>query len=120
MEPFVAHHNALLMSNHGAVAYGKDLWEAWDRMETLEHTAKIAILARQLGNVNDLPKESIEKLIHIREKAGYLDKSARCQSCGYLEDTNITCEMDGHNHEQKISLTREDLLDLISQAAGLQ
>ena len=74
-------HNTILMANHGAVAYGKDLWEAWDRMETLEHTAKIAILARSLGNVNDLPKEAIEKLIHIREKAGYLDESARCQAC---------------------------------------
>jgi L-fuculose-phosphate aldolase len=37
MEPFVKHHNALLMANHGAVAYGEDLWQAFDRLETLEH-----------------------------------------------------------------------------------
>ena len=35
-------HNTILMANHGAVAYGDDLWQAWDRLETLEHTAKIA------------------------------------------------------------------------------
>jgi len=46
MRPLVKHHNALLMANHGAVAYGADLWQAWDRLETLEHTAKIAIVAR--------------------------------------------------------------------------
>src|SRR5215218_1960927 len=46
MVPFVGHHNALLMANHGAVAYGGDVWQAFDRLETLEHTAKIAILAR--------------------------------------------------------------------------
>ena len=46
MRPFVKHHNALLMANHGAVAYGADLWQAFDRLETLEHTAKIAILSR--------------------------------------------------------------------------
>ncbi len=119
MKPFVAHHNALLMANHGAVAYGKDLWEAWDRMETLEHTAKIAILARALGNVNDLPKEAIEKLIHIREKAGYLTESARCQSCGYLHETSITCELEGEKNSDRISVTRDELMDLISKAADL-
>ena len=89
MKPFVEHHNALLMANHGAVAYGKDLWEAFDRLETLEHTAKIAILSRALGGANDLPKEAISKLINIREKAGYLTESARCQACGYLEHSDI-------------------------------
>lgn len=120
MKPFVAHHNALLMANHGAVAYGKDLWEAWDRMETLEHTAKIAILSRALGGANDLPAESIEKLIHIRERAGYLTESARCQSCGYLHETGITCDLDTGNGGSgaKISLTREELIELLSKAVS--
>jgi L-fuculose-phosphate aldolase len=54
MKPYVEHHNALLMANHGAVAYGADLWQAFDRLETLEHTAKIAILAKGFGGANDL------------------------------------------------------------------
>src|ERR687894_370214 len=91
MKPFVKHHHALLMANHGAVAYGADLWQAFDRLETLEHTAKIAILARALGGANDLPKDAIEKLINIREKTGYLTETARCQSCGYLEESGISC-----------------------------
>jgi L-fuculose-phosphate aldolase len=125
MKPFVPHHNALLMANHGAVAYGRDLWEAWDRMETLEHTAKIAILARTLGNVNDLPADAIEKLIHIREKAGYLDANARCQACGYLHETNIVCELDaessnnGNSNGAKISFTREELIELLNQVVQL-
>jgi L-fuculose-phosphate aldolase len=123
MKPFVAHHNALLMANHGAVAYGDDLWQAFDRLETLEHTAKIAILAKTLGGALDLPKDAISKLINIREKAGYLTASARCQACGYLEDANIPCELDGNSHNktnsngEKISLTREELIELLAQAA---
>ncbi len=126
IKPFVPHHNALLMANHGAVAYGKDLWEAFDRMETLEHTAKIAILAKALGNSNNLPKEAIEKLVDIREKAGYLGKEARCQSCGYLEDTNITCELDaesvnnGNSNGEKISFSREELIELLNQVVHLR
>src|SRR5678809_593765 len=84
MQPFVQHHNALLMANHGAVAYGSDLWQAWDRLETLEHTAKIAILSRMLGGSKNLPADAVEKLINVREKAGYLGESARGQACGYL------------------------------------
>ena len=125
MRPFVEHHNALLMANHGAVAYGADLWQAFDRLETLEHTAKIAILAKALGGANDLPQDAIEKLIDIREKAGYLKENARCQACGYLHDAGIACSLNveypataGVNGK-KISFTREELIELLSQAANL-
>src|SRR5687768_15951017 len=77
MQPLVKHHNALLMANHGAVAYGADLWQAWDRLETLEHTAKIAILSRVLGGSRTLSPDVDERVIDVREQARYLDGSAR-------------------------------------------
>jgi len=130
MRPLVKHHNALLMANHGAVAYGADVWQAFDRLETLEHTAKIAILSRALGGARKLPPDSVEKLIEIRERAGYLDERGRCQSCGYLEETRVVCGMEGDagprqpgakpapaNGSGKISLTREELIELLSQVA---
>lgn len=132
MRPLVRNHHALLMANHGAVAYGADLWQAFDRLETLEHTAKIAILARLLGGARDLPPDSIEKLIEIRERAGYLDERGRCQSCGYLDETRVACatgERDAPpraplhsagNGAAKINLTREELIELLSQAASLR
>src|SRR5438445_9887562 len=89
MRPYVKHHNALLMANHGAVAYGEHLWQAFDRLEALEHTAKISILAKALGGANHLPADATEKLIKIREKAGFLNENARCQACGYLHESNI-------------------------------
>ncbi|MGB7068337.1 MAG: class II aldolase/adducin family protein [Pyrinomonadaceae bacterium] len=123
MKPFVKHHNALLMANHGAVAYGEDLWQAFDRLETLEHTAKIAILAKALGGANDLPKDAIEKLINIREKSGYLTESARCQACGYLHETEVICGVESQHPNglagPKVSFTREELIELLSQAANL-
>src|SRR6185369_9286989 len=97
-----------------------------DRLETLEHTAKIAILAKALGGANDLPADAIEKLINIREKAGYLRENARCQACGYLHDTGISCDLDidyparSSGNGAKISFTREELIDLLVQAQGLK
>ena len=118
MRPFVKYHNALLMANHGAVAYGDTVWQAFDRMETLEHTAKIAILSRALGAAQELSPDDITKLVNIREKAGYLTKAARCQSCGYLGETNIVCETDAENSNGHIQLSREELIDLLAQAVS--
>jgi L-fuculose-phosphate aldolase len=131
MRPLVRHHNALLMANHGAVAYGADIWQAFDRLETLEHTARIAILSRILGGSRNLPADAIEKLINVRESAGYLDAGARCQACGYLHETQIVCPTGERtaqaggaakastNGAGKISLTRDELVELLSQAAQL-
>lgn len=125
MKPFVMRHNALLMANHGAVAYGNDLWQAFDRLETLEHTAKIAILAKTLGGAVDLPSDAIEKLINIRERAGYLTAAARCQSCGYLRNNDIKCEScDGHDATRSgngstVPMSREELIDLLERAGNI-
>src|ERR1700704_7186729 len=128
MQPLIKHHNALLMANHGAVAYGSDFWQAFDRLETLEHTAKIAILSRALGGSRIISPDAIEKLINVREAAGYLDQGARCQACGYLHETNLSCptgDRPARSHSStangsgRVSLSREELVELLSQAARL-
>jgi len=46
--PFLKEHNALLLAKHGAVTMGSTLDEAWIRMETLEHSARIIVAAMRL------------------------------------------------------------------------
>ncbi len=66
--PYAAKHNALLLGNHGAVTMGRDLWEAYGRMEILEHLALIQLTARLLGQANPIPPAEIQKLHQLLAK----------------------------------------------------
>jgi L-fuculose-phosphate aldolase len=52
--PYLKGHDALLLANHGAVTMGKTLDEAWIRMESLEHCARIIVAARKIGQPRPL------------------------------------------------------------------
>lgn len=64
--PYLPDHNAVLLANHGALAWGADLWEAFDRLETVEHTAKIVLNAEALGGGVPLTAEEVARLQSLR------------------------------------------------------
>ncbi len=66
--PYLAKHDALLLANHGAVTMGGTLDEAWIRMESLEHSARIIMAARQIGQPQPLSLDAIRVLQRQREK----------------------------------------------------
>jgi L-fuculose-phosphate aldolase len=71
--------DAFLLANHGALTVGKDIFNAYNRMETLEHVAQIVFIAKQLGNLNILSAEQVQKLTALREKFG-IKTNARLHS----------------------------------------
>jgi L-fuculose-phosphate aldolase len=68
LEPLVSQYDAILMSNHGVVAYGDTLHHAYMKMETVEHFAKIALVSHLLGRQQPLGEQDLEKLILARSK----------------------------------------------------
>lgn len=65
MEPdlhALADADVLLLANHGVLSVGPDFETALLRMELVEHLAKIALVARQLGGAVALPDDLVEKL----------------------------------------------------------
>ncbi len=68
LEPLVPQYDAILMKNHGVVAYGADLQTAYMKMETVEHFAKIALVAKLLGHEEPLKDQDLEKLLAARNK----------------------------------------------------
>jgi L-fuculose-phosphate aldolase len=68
-EPFVAEHDAFLMANHGATTVGATLTVAHQRMESLEHAARIMLYAHRLGRVTTLTDDQLRDLVAARDAA---------------------------------------------------
>ena len=60
--PAAKRFNAMLLANHGAVTMGESVDEALDRMEILEHAAKITLTANLLGGGKPLSPKQIQAL----------------------------------------------------------
>lgn len=70
LQEFLPKHRALILSRHGALAWGETLDEAINGMERIEHSSQILFLAKQLGKLTELPKEEVDVLYQMREKLG--------------------------------------------------
>lgn len=81
----IAQHDAILLAHHGAVTVGADLWQAYLKLEILEHTATILHRAAQLGPIPPLPPEQVAPLLDLRRRLGYWrsgDEDRFCEMCG--------------------------------------
>jgi L-fuculose-phosphate aldolase len=61
--PLLARHDVVLLERHGALALGRTLFEALDRIETLERVARVALLARLAGRCEPLGAEAVAKVL---------------------------------------------------------
>lgn len=68
LEPFLPDHDAVLLANHGLVTYGKDLLDAFMKLETCEHFAQVCLTAHQLGCRKLLDDSEVEKLHYARAR----------------------------------------------------
>jgi L-fuculose-phosphate aldolase len=64
-------HDLILLDHHGALAVGRDIWDAFYKIEMLENMARTSLAAHQLGNVKALKSAQVKKLIDIRGVYGF-------------------------------------------------
>jgi L-fuculose-phosphate aldolase len=99
LEPLVPGFDAILMSNHGVVAYGSDLDQAYMKMETVEHFARIALVTHQLGHQQPLGAAELEKLV-----------AARAKYMGGAQTADHAC---GNGNHRKKSVTAAEPADAL-------
>ncbi|KAF0820724.1 MULTISPECIES: class II aldolase/adducin family protein [unclassified Cytobacillus] len=81
--PYCRDYNAVLLANHGALTWGRDITEAYFRMESLEHYALMLMYSGHIiQKSNELSTEQIAELITIREKMGIKTGGIPDGGCG--------------------------------------
>jgi L-fuculose-phosphate aldolase len=108
MLPYIPKYNALLMANHGAVAYGEEVFQAFFRMETVEHYARISLVAELLGGATILPREEVSKLFDSRTRYGVKARTGAEPGCPVVAEDSGPGE--------RFVVTRQDLIALVDEA----
>jgi L-fuculose-phosphate aldolase len=78
IDPYLQSSNAVLLANHGALTWGSTLMQSYHRMETLEHFAKILLVAVQLGKVNLFTEDQVKALEDLRNYFGLTGAFTGC------------------------------------------
>jgi L-fuculose-phosphate aldolase len=83
---YIKAHDGMLLANHGALTVGADLFSAYFKMETIEHFAKISLVARLLGGERLLSREEVDRLQGLRGMYGIAAPAPICPPDGAPAD----------------------------------
>ena len=109
LSPYIPEYDAILMANHGLVCYGEDIYKAFFRMETVEHFARISLVAELLGGGRVLPRDEVAKLFDSRPKYGI-------RSHAPMEAGRPVVAEDLEQCKARAGLSRDDIVLLIEEA----
>ena len=91
---YLPYYDAVLLENHGALAFSDSLLNAYNKMESVEFYAQLLYQAKMLGGPKPLSEEQVQRLYEIRRKFGMKGKhpadlcpnakagKPSCHSCG--------------------------------------
>jgi L-fuculose-phosphate aldolase len=90
---YIKAHDGLLLANHGAVTCGRDVMSAYYKMETIEHFAKISLVARLLGREHLISREEVDRLQGLRGMYGVAAPAAICTDPTQALSDEATCQV---------------------------
>ena len=90
---YIKAHDGMLLANHGAVTCGPTVLAAYYKMETIEHFAKISLVARLLGRENLISRDEVERLQGLRGFYGIPAPAPLCTDPSQLEGDQATCQI---------------------------
>lgn len=81
----IGKYDALVLDRHGSLTVGRTAFDAYLKLEKVEHVAQVTLAARQLGNVQVLPPDEVRRLTAIRRRSLGLPaeyEGEGCVGCG--------------------------------------
>ena len=126
VEAHIKVHDGLLLANHGALTVAGELFAAYYKMETIEHFARISLVARQLGRERLLSREEVQRLQTLRGSYGIAAPAPICpepgagqagdEDCQVLEAPSAPGQRLVTGDTDEIRLTYRELTALIEDA----
>ncbi|MFP4156741.1 MAG: class II aldolase/adducin family protein [Opitutales bacterium] len=84
-------HQSILMQNHGVICWGKDVEDAYWKMENTDAFCHTVTVTYQIGGPKQYGPEKLRELIELRQKLGMpdhrLDELKECELCDLGEAT---------------------------------
>jgi L-fuculose-phosphate aldolase len=74
--------DTVIMKNHGSVTLGKNLLDAFKKLDMIEHTARILWLAHCVGHARPLAPDQVQKLLETRKQLGVDTTNTLENRCG--------------------------------------
>jgi L-fuculose-phosphate aldolase len=90
---FIKAHDGMLLANHGALTVGPDVFAAYYKMETIEHFAKISLVARMLGRENLITREEVDRLQGLRGTYGIKSPAPICADGTDAAEDPASCQI---------------------------
>jgi L-fuculose-phosphate aldolase len=91
---YVKAHDGILLANHGALALAGDVFSAYYRMETIEHFARISLVAHTLGREHVLSKAEVDRLQGLRGMYGIASPAPICtDDATVLDSAQLDCQV---------------------------
>jgi L-fuculose-phosphate aldolase len=90
---YIKAHDGMLLANHGAVTCGDSVTSAYHKMETIEHFAKISLVARLLGRENLISRGEVERLQGLRGTYGIAAPAPLCTDPADADADQILCQV---------------------------
>jgi L-fuculose-phosphate aldolase len=90
---YVKVHDGMLLANHGALTLGSDVFAAYYKMETIEHFAKISLVARLLGGERLLSREEVARLEQLRGSYGIAAPAPICPDPTPMPSDGVECQV---------------------------
>ena len=89
---YIKAHDGMLLANHGAVTCGGDVMSAYYKMETIEHFARISLVARQLGGEYLISREEVARLQGLRGFYGIPAPAPLCSDPSEVDGEQVVCQ----------------------------
>ena len=109
---YIKAHDGLLLANHGAVTCCRTVTTAYYKMETIEHFAKISLVARLLGREHVISRDEVERLQSLRGMYGIAAPAPLCADPSDLGSPDqILCQVleSPQSTERLVAHTGQDI-----------